>query len=377
MSKKQLIIFNLIPNIGISGSDIRLVNILKNIPLKNIDIIVVGTKNLSSQLIANKVKFNHILIETKTASNSLIKICFIALINIFKTLFSFKPSSNSIIYSSSDLYWETVPAFFYRPQVKSWVQVIHHVYPNWKTRPGNSIINFLGFYFQKFSFFLIKKRADTVIVVNPLVKEQLIKLGFNSQKVFLSSNGINLKHRQINKNKKYDAVFLGRLDPSKGLNDLVPIWSGVCQKIPSAKLALIGGTLPQNLNQLKKEINQKSLNKNIKIFGFVNDYQKEKILSQSKIFIFPSHEEGWGIAIAEAMSFKLPVVCWQLQNLKPIFQDHPFYIKPFNHHNFSQQIISLFHQPKLITSSGIVNQKFVQRFSWEKIARQEYKIINP
>lgn len=375
MSNKQLIIFNLIPNIGISGSDVRLINILKNIPKKNINITIVGTKNLPSQLIANKVKFKHILIETKTNSNSLIVICFIATINILKAFSSFKPSPNSIIYSSSDLYWETIPAFFYCPKVKSWIQVIHHIYPNWKTRPGNPIINFLGFYFQRLSFFLIKKRANTIIVVNSLVKKELIKLGFNSHKIVISSNGINLKHHKINKNKKYDAVFLGRLDPSKGVNDIVPIWSKVCQKIPQAKLALIGGTLNQNLIQLKKQINQGKLNKNIKILGFVDDFQKEKILAQSKLFILPSHEEGWGISIAEAMSFKLPVICWQLQNLKKIFKNQPFFVKPFNYQKFSQQIISLLNQPKLIQSNGITNQKFVQQFSWEKIVKQEYKII--
>lgn len=380
MSKPHIIIFGLTPepkkNLGISGSDIRFINIFKNISPNKISLNLVGTKNLFSILNSNKIIFNYIPIKSKKKFSNIISLCFFSLINIFRSFISIKLKDSSIIYSTSDLFWETIPAFLYRPKVKSWLQVIHHIYPKWFTRPGNPIINLFGYYSQKFSFYLIKKRADIIIVINPQVKKELINLGFKSQKIFISSNGIDLNITKSKiKNKKYQAVFLGRLDPSKGLNDLVPIWTKVCHQKPKAKLALIGGGLPKNFSQLKKSISSAALTQNIDIFGYVSQNTKNSILANSQIFISPSHEEGWGIAIAEAMNFKLPIICWKLKNLKNIFKNHPSYIKPFNYQRFSNTAINLLNHPKLIKSKGLENQKFIKQFSWQKVAHQEYKII--
>ena len=42
------------------------------------------------------------------------------------------------------------------------------------------------------------------------------------------------------KSKKYDAVFIGRFHPQKGVLELIDIWKRVVNKKPQAKLAMIG-----------------------------------------------------------------------------------------------------------------------------------------
>jgi len=45
----------------------------------------------------------------------------------------------------------------------------------------------------------------------------------------------------IRSEKIYDACFVGRFHPQKGLSDLIEIWSRVCNEKKDAKLGLIGG----------------------------------------------------------------------------------------------------------------------------------------
>lgn len=380
ITKISLLIFGLTPNLkknlGISGSDVRFINFLKNISQKNIAITLVGTNIWAKKLSSNKIKFKHISIKSSVKCFNKLTISFIALINIIKTITNIKLEKKYLIYSTSDLFWETIPAFFYRKKVKLWIQVIHHLYPKWYQRPGNPLINFFGFYLQQISLFLIKKRADLIIVINPSVKKQLIEI-FNipEKKIFLSSNAINYINHSKQRTNHYDAVFLGRLDASKGLNDFVPIWQKVCKEFPKAKLALIGGTSSKNFNQINRDIIKNKLTKNIKVFGYVDDKTKIKILSFSKIFIFPSHEEGWGIAIAEAMSYGLPVICWELENLKQVFKDNLIYIKPLNYQDFSNKIIDLINHPNKIKTISSNNIKYVKHFSWQKIASKEFSKI--
>ena len=64
------------------------------------------------------------------------------------------------------------------------------------------------------------------------------------EKIKLSYNGISLDY--INKTKifskipSYDGVFLGRLNYSKGIMDLIEIWKRVIKKNSQLKLAIIG-----------------------------------------------------------------------------------------------------------------------------------------
>src|SRR3989338_871690 len=58
-------------------------------------------------------------------------------------------------------------AFYYKLTHRKavWAQCVFHIYSHWRTRPGNGLINFLAQYCQRFSFFLIRRYADIVIVI--------------------------------------------------------------------------------------------------------------------------------------------------------------------------------------------------------------------
>ena len=49
----------------------------------------------------------------------------------------------------------------------------------------------------------------------------------------------------------------------------------------------------------------------------MTEERKWELLRESQIFVFPSGEEGWGIAIAEAMCAGLPCVTYDL----PVYRD--------------------------------------------------------
>ena len=103
--------------------------------------------------------------------------------------------------------------------------------------------NLVAYYEQKLSFYLIKKSVNIIFVDNTILKEELIKLGFITEQIKVISMGVDC--RFINSvsetnNKVYEAVFLGRLHPTKGVFDLPKIWGRVVAERPQAKLALIG-----------------------------------------------------------------------------------------------------------------------------------------
>jgi glycosyltransferase involved in cell wall biosynthesis len=52
------------------------------------------------------------------------------------------------------------------------------------------------------------------------------------------------------------------------------------------------------------------------LLGFIETEHMYAILKKAHVFIFPSYEEGFGIAIVEALACGLPIIAWDL----PVYQ---------------------------------------------------------
>src|SRR5262249_16150999 len=53
--------------------------------------------------------------------------------------------------------------------------------------------------------------------------------------------------------------------------------------------------------------------------GFVSESEKRRLLSEARVLIAPSYEEGWGIAVCEGLASSLPVVDYRLPVLDELF----------------------------------------------------------
>jgi glycosyltransferase involved in cell wall biosynthesis len=121
-------------------------------------------------------------------------------------------------------------------------------------------------------------------------------------------------HKDGNNNKKdVDFLCIGRIEKFYGLEE---IWNNIKKFNPNASLIMIGKISPEESNNLRKV--------GIDHRGFVSEEEKLDLYSRSKVFIFPSSMEGFGIAVAEALYANMPVVAWRL----PVFEE--LYLKDNN-----------------------------------------------
>ena len=122
---------------------------------------------------------------------------------------------------------------------------------------------------------------------------------------YLNSGNVIAKEK-----RKYDACFVGRFHPQKGVLELIDIWKLVCDKKPRAKLAMIGiGALE---NAVKNRIAELGLNDNIYLLGFKDGEEKYEIFKQSKIVVHPATYDSGGMAAAEGMAWGLPGVSFEV-----------------------------------------------------------------
>jgi len=174
-------------------------------------------------------------------------------------------------------------------------------------------------FFEKIYPFLVKilfNKAEKIIVVSKGLKKELIEnFKIKEEKIKLIYNSIDIeKIKELSKESletKYQKIFeypviinIGSLIRQKGQWHLIRAFREAKNRIKDLKLVILGeGELESYLKGLVKNLD---LEKDVYFLG----WQKNpfKFLVKSKLFVFPSLWEGFGIAILEAMACGLPVI---------------------------------------------------------------------
>lgn len=103
-------------------------------------------------------------------------------------------------------------------------------------------------------------------------------------------------------------LFLSRFHPVKGLDVLLPAFRHLRERIPDAELVLAGAGTEAYEARIRDEIHSLGLAEAVRLPGFVEGEEKARLLAESSVFVLPSHQENFGVAIVEAMDAGLPVV---------------------------------------------------------------------
>lgn len=285
----------------------------------------------------------------------------------------------SILYASSDLFPDVLPVLWHKifnRKVK-YVQSIHHFITYWRIRDGNKFYNFISYYLQHISHSLIRRYANIILTDNSLVRDELCKRGFKNR-IEVVGVGINFEEiLAIDRIgvKKYEGVFMGRLQFSKGILDVIEIWKQVCKEIPFAILVIIGTGLPNDKKAMIKKINEYQLEKNIIFTGYLDRIDLIKTLKQSKVFIYPTHEEGWGIAAAEAMACGLPVVAYNLPVFKEVFPRGMITNNIYAYEKFAKNVLWLLNDTRKWKQISNEALKMAKNYSWENVTNREMEIL--
>lgn len=124
-------------------------------------------------------------------------------------------------------------------------------------------------------------------------------------------NGIDsptdLGIRGTRKNHEQQILYLGRLHPKKGLPNLITAWSVVANERPDWKLVIVGPEESGYRAELQK-IASTLGTKRVTFDGPIYGAEKSALLRNSDLFVLPTLNENFGIAVAEALAYGVPCI---------------------------------------------------------------------
>lgn len=141
--------------------------------------------------------------------------------------------------------------------------------------------------------------------------EDIRRMGFR-QPVALISNGVDLPAQlPVREKRMFGAartlLYLGRLHPLKGLDELLDAWARLSSNHPDWQLAIAGPSPVTGGYDLVDGIARRGLEQ-VQIVGPLYGEDKSRAFREAELYVLPSRGENFGITIAEALAQGTPVV---------------------------------------------------------------------
>jgi len=110
-------------------------------------------------------------------------------------------------------------------------------------------------------------------------------------------------------------MFLSRLHEKKGLDLLLPAFQKVLQKHSSSQLVLVGPGEGDYVQELRYRAHSLGISEQTHFIGSLHGQQKWAALAAADVYVLPSYQENFAIALVEALRVGTPVVCSQRVNI--------------------------------------------------------------
>lgn len=109
-------------------------------------------------------------------------------------------------------------------------------------------------------------------------------------------------------------IFIGRLEPNKGVLDLLPIFAALARERPDLELKILGdGPLR---GDVESTVARLGLAGRVSCLGSVPAERVWHELREADLFVFPSHYESLGMVILEAQAVGVPVVASDVAGIR-------------------------------------------------------------
>lgn len=161
-------------------------------------------------------------------------------------------------------------------------------------------------FIYKYSELFFLKLSNKIIVPSPYIYEELKKIR-REKDLLLWRIPFDTKQNYPPSPKQGFITFAGTIEPRKGLIYLLQALNIVKKLGIKYHLDILGKPINEAYYKILKEYAE-TQSLDLTFHGFVSKEVKNKILSESDLFVFPSLLEGFGMVLIEAQVYGLPIV---------------------------------------------------------------------
>jgi glycosyltransferase involved in cell wall biosynthesis len=197
----------------------------------------------------------------------------------------------------------------------------------------------------------------------PAEKISVIPLASRYSETSYSSNcDFNFPHPYL--------LFVGTLEPRKNIENIVLAFNHLKKNYSIPHHLVLIGKKGWKYNKILRTISNSPYQNYIHHLDYLADDLVVKFYENTTAFIYPSHYEGFGLPVLEAMTLGTPVITSCTSSLPEVVGDAAVTVNPQNFLELATEIYRVISQPNLQEELRAKGKSRAKLFSWEQTARQ-------
>lgn len=167
-------------------------------------------------------------------------------------------------------------------------------------------------------------------------------------------------------------LYLGTLEPRKGLDVLIAAYGDLAADIPHH--LVIAGKRGWYTEPLFQQVEALSLDQRVHFTSYVPDEDLAALYTLAHLFVYPSRYEGFGLPVLEAMACGVPVVCTHAASLPEVVGDAAFLVSPDDAEALVEAIRRVLHDKESRAEMRARGLERAARFTWKETARKTLQV---
>jgi glycosyltransferase involved in cell wall biosynthesis len=179
--------------------------------------------------------------------------------------------------------------------------------------------------------------------------------------------------------KKY-AIFVSTIEPRKNHRTLYEAWDRAIRQglldAETCRLVFVGMG-GWNTGDLRSEMAANPLTREtIVTLSGISDAQLRLLYQHADFSLFPSFYEGYGLPVAEALSYGLPCICSNAGSLPEIAGDLIRYCDPWDSRAWMEAIVEAFNRPEDLQRHADRISATFKAPTWDQSAEQFFSKLD-
>jgi len=192
-------------------------------------------------------------------------------------------------------------------------------------------------------------------------------------------NGVDVDHFHPNGRRPPDAVqasprllFLGRLDPRNGLDQVLSAMPQILDAFPRAELIVAGDGPLRRVYERRAQ----SLGESVRFLGRVYE-ERSALYGSSDLYLCPTNKASFGITLLEAMACGTPIIGSNISGFRELVDGgKTLLIPPDDPAAWASAVVHLIREPNLRSEMSAWGRKEAARYSWSDVSARVLEVYH-
>jgi glycosyltransferase involved in cell wall biosynthesis len=213
------------------------------------------------------------------------------------------------------------------------------------------------------------RRADHVVVNSKHTAADVQnRLGVPADRITVCYPGAPAWHTRLAEPPDGYLLFLGALEPRKNLGVLLDAYERLIHQMPSVPPLVLAGKAGADAKLIMARVADRPLAGRVQLPGYISAGERETLFSRAIAFVMPSHTEGFGMPVVEAMKMGVPVIAADRGALPEVAGSAAHFFEPDDVEGLTSILQAVLTEPARRADMRARGLEQAKRFDWRTSA---------